>query len=72
MPYPGQGACSHAGLLPGCWGMSQAGGQATTISRLCSSLMLEHSMGSKPWGPVSPVRVGRTAVIPRPQPLEWV
>lgn len=72
MPYPGQGLCTHTRLLPGCRGMSQADGQATTISRLCSSLMLEHSMGSKPWGPASPVRVDRTAVIPRPQRLEWV
>lgn len=53
--YPGQVTITHARLLPGCWRMSQAGGQPTAASRPCSSLTLEHSGGSKPQRPAPAV-----------------
>lgn len=55
MLYPGQAVRT----VPGCWTMSQAGGQATAISRPCSSLTLEHCAGSKPQRPTSPVSQSR-------------
>lgn len=47
------------GSFPGCWRMSQAGGQATAISRLCSSLTLENGVGSKPRRTASPLSQSR-------------